>query len=173
MNQFERDILDKTKEILRKTVDNTDINVDIEESEDEIIHAYYDNIGDYEGAFMAEVDFLAPYKGKAVEAIQLFSTLAIEVNEQMFPVILEKLNELNAMTIYGSFGLFPDGKQIFHRYTMPMPNNNIEINAVNLQNAWDEIWSTIIYFLPYILVLSNSGDIMDIDDYMEAMNGAN
>jgi hypothetical protein len=56
---------------------------------------------------------------------------------------------------------------------MPMPNNNIEINAVNLQNAWDEIWSTIIYFLPYILVLSNSGDIMDIDDYMEAMNGAN
>jgi hypothetical protein len=172
MNQFEKGIFEEVKTLLGNTVENSDIKVEIEESEDEVVHAYFDNIGDYEGAIMTEINFITPYKDRDVEALQIFSTLAADVNDKLYPVIEEKINELNAMIIFGNFGLFPEGKQIFHRYVIPVQNGQSEFNSVNIKAAWEEIWSTLEYFLPYVLIVANEADIMEIDEYMEAMNEA-
>lgn len=168
MNQFEQTIFAEMEKLFRKEKEK----VEIDQSDDEILHAFFEKIGDFDGAIMTEVNFLDPYKDKNVEAMQIFSTLSADIREDLFPCIEERLNELNTLCIFGAFGLYREGKQIFHKYVLPVSEENQQMAFLNIQTVWKEIFSTLRYLLPYVLIISNEKDFMSIEEYMEATSEA-
>ena len=168
MNRLEAVMFEQMKKLFRED----GYKVEIEQSIDEILHAFFQNIGEIEASFMTEVNFISAYKDKDVEAMQIFSTLSADIREELFPSIEERLNELNSLCVFGAFALFRDGKQIFHKYVVPVSDENMEITVKNLQTVWKEIFSTICYLLPYILIISNEKDFISLNEYMEVLNEA-
>lgn len=168
MNSFEREIFDDVKALLEKTVENTALKIEITESDDEVVHAYIENIGNYDGAIMTELNFVDVYKDKEVETLQFFSSLSADIDEKLYAGIEKKINQLNSMMVFGSFGLYPDAGQIFHRYVLPVQKGNREINNLNIKVVWDEIWSSLEYLLPFILLISYGEEDVDLDLFMEA-----
>lgn len=172
MKQLVKELFEAVQDILEQEKRNTKVEIELETGQpgEEILHAFFSGIGDYDGAFMTEVNLITAYKDKAVGAVQFYSTLSAQIREELFPSVEDRLNELNALCIFGAFGLYKEGAQIFHRYVMPVALDNL--TDARIQFVWKEIFSSLMYLLPYILIISNEKDFMGIDEYMEAMGEA-
>lgn len=172
MNRLKKELFKKVQDLLEQEKSETKVEIELEADQpgEEILHAFFSDIGDFDGGILTEVNFLNPYKDGDIEAMQFFSTVSADIREELFESIERRLNELNTLCIFGAFGLYREGKQIFHRYVVPVSLENPSI--VNLQIVWKEIFSTLMYLLPYILIISNEKDFMSIEEYMEAMSEA-
>jgi hypothetical protein len=170
MNQCERVIFDKIKTLINKAVENTDMTVEVEESDDEGIHAFFENIGEYEGSMLVEVNFIDSYKKEDTEVLQFFSSLSADIDEKFYPRIMQKLNELNAMTLFGSFILHPESKRIFHKYMLPIKKGVENTGYDNIEFIWEELLSTLLLVLPYVLVISFTDEDIDFDKFVEAVH---
>lgn len=169
MKQSVKELFESVQDILGQEKLSTKAEIELETGQpgEEILHAFFSDIGDYGGAFMTEVNLLTVYKDEPVGAMQFYSTVSAEIREELFPSIEDRLNELNALCIFGAFGLYKEGKQIFHRYVMPVALENL--TDAHIRFVWKEIFSSLVYLLPYILIISNEKDFMGIEEYMEAM----
>lgn len=172
MDPLKKELFEEFQRLFTDEDSGTEVDITIDEDKpgEEILHAYFTNVGEVGGSMMTEVNFLEPYSGEEIEAMQIFTTLSADIREGLFSDIETRVNELNALCIFGAFGLYREGKQIFHRYVMPVPMKNPPLDVI--RTAWNEIFNTLQFLLPYILIISCEKDFVSIEEYLEVAGGA-
>ena len=82
------------------------------------IRTYPDDIGENNGSFLLELCFIPTEEEDDVEEtfFQIYSTIALDLDEANYPKIMNELNDINFNVTIGSYGIFRDQRQLYHKY---------------------------------------------------------
>lgn len=94
---------------------------------------------------------------EAVGMIRFFTTLAVDI-EKGYDALLQADEYMNFFSPVGTFGLVPEEKQFFHKYSILVEaEDGAERHINQVRRAFDVVYATLSSYLPAVLALTEEG----------------
>jgi hypothetical protein len=116
----------------------------------EVLRVLLDGIGESgEGEAIIEFCFLPLGNDDGnlpndLRLFQIYTTLAGDIDEKKIPDILVKLNENNMQCLLGSFGIFEEERQMYHKYVSVVRGDTADEMLKVIQPAVNWVETTIV-----------------------------
>lgn len=135
-----------------------------------VLRAIADDVGLDNGKIILEVCWAEDQEEGDFKVLQIYSTLAQNIEEDVVPAIQNKLVELNSITLLGYYGYYSKLHQIFHTYRIPVDTAHMIIALDQIRYCLDQIRYQFEIFYNYVVLIADNPEEMELGDYMEAMN---
>lgn len=138
----------------------------------EVLRSMANNVGYFDGNAIVEVSWL-PFKKDAPNAwpvLQFLCTLAQNIQEDIVPVLKERLSELNGVTMLGYYGYYAPLQQIYHCYRLPVNPDMPEEMLRQVDYCLDQIRHQLDVFLDYVMIQADQPEQMTLEEYINGTN---
>ncbi len=134
----------KVFEELEEMIKNMGVEAEIDSSDGtDTLRIIPDNIGpDEDGTVVMEVCSI-PIEETTDHYIQIYTTVAKDIEKQLYPHILEKLNEINLTTVLGGYNLLSDYGMMYHKYVLRLQDGSDEFLKDNIYGAVSDVFAII------------------------------
>ena len=97
----------------------------IQETDEGALKVVFNAIGnDNNGIIVFECSKIPLPEVRKFDYYLMYSTISVEITEEKYQSACYEINEMNASTLIGSYGLVLDSGVAYHKYVCKLPKNN-------------------------------------------------
>lgn len=97
--------------------------------------------------------------------LQIYSTLAADIEEKDVPGIKRRLTDLNEETMLGHYGYYAPLRQLYHCYRLPVDLNSPESSLLLADYSIKQVLRQLNAFIDYVIVIADDPEAMDVEEY--------
>lgn len=136
--------MEKVYQIIEEEMKNRGVESQIANSgEDLTLRIMPENMGpDEDGVVITEV-CRVPVEDEEYDYFQIYTTVAKEVGEEVYPRAMLKLNEINLSTLVGFFGILGSYGMVYHKHVAKIRTDSPEKMAKELFDMICDVYGVI------------------------------
>lgn len=133
-----------------------------------ILRAFAKDVGYYNGMAIIEASWVGFKDGakNSRPVLQIHSTLAQNIEDEIVPELKQKLMELNSVTMLGAYAYYEPLKQIYHCYRLPVAMDNEAELRSQVGYCLEQIRRQLDAFGDYVMILADNPTEMTMTDYI-------